>query len=674
MRTMGIVGETEKGFDVAVGCSDSLAAKIRSFTLSYHAVPGSRVLLLGFEGPYIIPSAHLHPFLRLRSLPGLARHSSHCRINVKITPSSANCQVSQVKTSRLILIPLCTSREPPHKFCISSRSNPHFPTITLRQIHTVSLYLFLSIALPLANNTSQHQRDSRIPPAKMFLSDHLTAKVLLPLLAASLFGTAVQGHMIMANPVPYGHETIDNSPLTGSNYPCKVTSDPATFYSRSGIDNTYPAGSSQTLSFKGSAVHGGGSCQLAVTNDMQPSASTDWRVILSIESGCPSTDGTNPATYNWTVPADLEPGQYSFAWTWISKLAGQPEYYMNCAPITVTAAAAAAKARARVRAKRDAALYPELFVANLDAINSCKTTPSSDPVYPDPGPNVERLLAGTASASFVTYTETGCVPMSQTQGSAALPVATAGRAAGSGSGANTTAAAPAVASSSPTASAATSSSPAASDTSGSGFATSTQAASDPSSSSFSSSSSSSSVVVLPSIVPITSTSQSNETATASASATLSSPDATSTTSAAVSSSATSGASAGSSEAGASSAPATASASASATQSSSSAASTSTSTAKPTATGSGSGSGSSNSTGSAGGVSAKSGTCTDEGTFNCVGSKYQQCASGAWTSMQDLPGGTTCTQGESSGLWARRDVRGDMFNLRRLRRGWRAEGN
>lgn len=67
---------------------------------------------------------------------------------------------------------------------------------------------------------------------------------------------------------------------------------------------------------QGSAVHGGGSCQLAITSDMQPSAETSWRVLMSIESGCPSKDGSGPSTYDFTIPADLTPGQYSFAWTW----------------------------------------------------------------------------------------------------------------------------------------------------------------------------------------------------------------------------------------------------------------------------------------------------------------------------------------------------------------------
>lgn len=493
--------------------------------------------------------------------------------------------------------------------------------------------------------------------------DQMAATV--PLLAASLFGTAVQGHMIMANPVPYGYQTIDNSPLTGSNYPCKVTSDPATFYSLDGIDNTYAAGSSQSLSFKGSAVHGGGSCQLALTNDMQPSASTDWRVILSIESGCPTTDGTTPGVYNWTVPADLEPGQYSFAWTWISKLAGQPEYYMNCAPITVTAAATR---RARAAAARRAlSSYPELFVANLDAINSCKTTPSTDPVYPDPGPNVEKLLTGGTPA-FATITQSGCVPLSQTQGTAALPAATAGAGAASGgSGSDTSAtASSAVASASSESSSATSAT-----IPGGSFATATQApepsvtlaTSTPAATSSSTSSSSSQTLA---VIPVTPTYPGNVTASSTATAQSSAsaaPDASSSAEPSSSSAPSTSTSEASSSATASTAP---SATASATSSSSSTATAS--SAQPTVTGSGSGSNSTGSGSGSGSSSGKSGTCTQEGMFNCVGTEYQQCASGAWTSMQALPGGTTCTQGESTGLWAR-DGRLGLF--RRGRRGGRA---
>lgn len=425
----------------------------------------------------------------------------------------------------------------------------------------------------------------------------------------AFFGSALQAqaHMIMANPVPYGYETIDNSPLTSSNYPCKVTSDPATFYSQTGIDNTYAAGSTQSLSFKGSAVHGGGSCQLAITNDMQPSTDTDWRVILSIESGCPTTDGTTPGTYNWTVPEELEPGQYSFAWTWISKLAGQPEYYMNCAPITVTAASS--------KVKRDPSLvsraneYPELFVANLDSINSCETVPGTDPVYPDPGSNVEKLLTG-ATPSFASVTQDGCVPISQTQGSSTLPTATAGGSGGSAAGSATTDA--------PSSSSSSSSSSATSATentsSGGVFVTGNQATT------AASATTKTTFVTTTSIVP------SSTEISVYVSPVVTGSGRVTTTSSATSAVVTT---------------TTASASAVVT-----------------------GSGSSNTT-TSGGASTKSGACTDEGTFNCVGSNYQQCASGAWTAMRALPAGTSCQQGESTGLWARDGRTNNLF--RKVRR-------
>ncbi|PSR82097.1 hypothetical protein BD289DRAFT_371789 [Coniella lustricola] len=383
-------------------------------------------------------------------------------------------------------------------------------------------------------------------------------------------------HLIMNTPVPYGayaNPPIDNSPLvsTGANFPCKVTDDPGTWYSQAHIAdaNTYAAGSVQTLAFNGSATHGGGSCQLALTSDMQPSAQTSWRVILSIESGCPTTDGVNPATYDWTVPADLAPGKYSFAWTWISKEAGQPEYYMNCAPITVTAspalkrrlllnnspverraAAAAAAAAAPVSSE-----YPELFVANLESVNSCKIGPDVDPLYPAPGPNVEKLLTGSTPA-FASHS-TSASGSASAVSSASSAATVTGTGSGSGGGG------------------------------------------------YSSSSTSSTTVETKSSTAVVSSTKTAAATTSSISASVSAKT-TSTTS------------------------------------------TSTTAPSATSTPASSGSGSNTTTT----ATTKSGTCTDEGMFNCVGSDYQQCASGGWTTMQALPAGTTCQQGESMGLWAR----------------------
>ncbi|KAL4942755.1 hypothetical protein BDV06DRAFT_191455 [Aspergillus oleicola] len=46
--------------------------------------------------------------------------------------------------------------------------------------------------------------------------------------------------------------------------------------------------------------------------------------------------------------------------------------------------------------------------------------------------------------------------------------------------------------------------------------------------------------------------------------------------------------------------------------------------------------------------ALSGSCTDEGAWNCVGgSSFQRCASGTWTEVQVLSGGTECTPGQGT---------------------------
>ncbi|KAI0138656.1 hypothetical protein F4776DRAFT_63748 [Hypoxylon sp. NC0597] len=224
---------------------------------------------------------------------------------------------------------------------------------------------------------------------------------------AATFVAVSNGHMIMATPKPFGGPDLDNSPLTSSNYPCKLKGDPATFYSTAGLDNTMAIGESQTLSFKGSAVHGGGSCQLAITQDLQPSVSTSWQVIESIEGGCPSKSGQGPDTYDFKIPDGVAPGKYVFAWTWISKLAGQPEYYMNCAPITVMGGKSKRSDNETLEILPRDSQFPELFVANLADINSCKTTPGTDPEYPNPGPNVVR--PGTNS-NFAKVQDNNCVP------------------------------------------------------------------------------------------------------------------------------------------------------------------------------------------------------------------------------------------------------------------------
>jgi hypothetical protein len=48
--------------------------------------------------------------------------------------------------------------------------------------------------------------------------------------------------------------------------------------------------------------------------------------------------------------------------------------------------------------------------------------------------------------------------------------------------------------------------------------------------------------------------------------------------------------------------------------------------------------------------AQSGACTVEGAWACIGgSQFQRCASGMWSAVQAMAGGTTCTPGVSSAL-------------------------
>lgn len=395
-------------------------------------------------------------------------------------------------------------------------------------------------------------------------------------LAATLAATA-SGHIIMKSPAPIG--SPDNSPLNadGSNFPCKVTGDPATFYAKGEVTKVQ-AGAKQSLSFTGSAVHGGGSCQLAITTDKQPSASTQWSVIQSIEGGCPSKDGSGPSEYDFTIPDSVPSGDYVFAWTWISKMSGAPEYYMNCAKLQVEGGGN--KRSVDTRAED----MPNLFVANLASVNTCKSRDggsSVDVLFPVPGPNVVKP---GSSNTFSKAIGDQCFP----KGGSAKGLLAGGNAPSNGGGDS----APA-----PSAPAVTSSAAAAKPTAsapggvfvtmpqGGGAATSTAAASKP------------------------------------------------TTSAAAPAAPSAPAAAPSAPAAAPSAPAA-----------------------PSTPGAGAGAGSGSSQG------AMSGKCTTEGQFNCVGEQFQQCASGAWTSLQAMAAGTKCAQGFSASLWV---------PSRRLRRGTRA---
>lgn len=247
--------------------------------------------------------------------------------------------------------------------------------------------------------------------------------------ALILLATSADAHMKLKSPVPYGQSSLDNSPLLadGSDFPCKQRTG---VYDAEGAENVMAIGEPQTLSFIGSAVHGGGSCQVSLTTDLNPTKDSKWMVIKSIEGGCPASvpgnlpadpNGSGASTFQYTIPEGIAPGQYTLAWSWINKI-GNREFYMNCAPATVTAAKKKRYAPSPKVSKRQTS-FPDMFVANLASVNDCTTPESFDYQYPNPGEDVQS--AGTGP-----YTKLSC---GAGGGSVAAEKPTATAAAGSGS-------------------------------------------------------------------------------------------------------------------------------------------------------------------------------------------------------------------------------------------------
>jgi hypothetical protein len=235
-------------------------------------------------------------------------------------------------------------------------------------------------------------------------------------IAVGVFGLATlgQAHMKMTSPTPYSVPSIDNSPLNadGSNFPCKQASGAS--YSAAAT-NTMPIGSVQTLSFIGSAVHGGGSCQVSVTYDAQPNAKSTFKVIHSIIGGCPMKNITgnngddasevDPDQYPFTIPSSLPTGSATLAWTWFNHV-GNREMYMNCAPIMITAGSSKRGDEDELMARnitqlmeRDQAAFnslPDMFVANIP-VTECTTTEGTDLLFPNLGDSVDYFGAPGAT-------------------------------------------------------------------------------------------------------------------------------------------------------------------------------------------------------------------------------------------------------------------------------------
>jgi hypothetical protein len=215
-------------------------------------------------------------------------------------------------------------------------------------------------------------------------------------LAFCSFANVASAHMKMSSPVPFDVATLDNSPLKadGSDYPCKSCG-----YKISAM-NKIPVNEPVLLSFEGSAIHGGGSCQLAISMDKEPTKDSTFKVIQTFEGDCPPAAGTG-LTFN--IPKDFPTVERAtLAWTWFNKI-GNREIYMNLAPIEVTGGS---------DNQKYFDLLPDLFKANMPATD-CTTPETEDATIPNPGEFLIR--ASTYKAGAVTGPKCAAAAPAQNQ-------------------------------------------------------------------------------------------------------------------------------------------------------------------------------------------------------------------------------------------------------------------
>ncbi|KAJ5159463.1 uncharacterized protein N7482_006467 [Penicillium canariense] len=275
-----------------------------------------------------------------------------------------------------------------------------------------------------------------------------------------LLASGASAHMQMMKPYPIRSPLNKDSqgqkdysytnPLStsGSDYPCKgYANDP--FESQA----TYSPGQSYDMELDGSATHGGGSCQLALTYDHGKT----FKVIESMLGDCPIAK-----KYDFTIPSDAPSGEALLAWTWFNKV-GNREMYMNCAMVTIGGGSSSAGNKTQSTSKgkvvhgsklvdkpmaavgkmlhinhppmeqadkrdmtddaddtemmgqsKTAAFdsLPELFVANAGQAGGCVTIEGEPVDFPKPGDNVVGKIDGngkgykcTGSAPFLSSSD-----------------------------------------------------------------------------------------------------------------------------------------------------------------------------------------------------------------------------------------------------------------------------
>ncbi|KAF1364837.1 hypothetical protein EJ07DRAFT_171815 [Lizonia empirigonia] len=211
------------------------------------------------------------------------------------------------------------------------------------------------------------------------MSSTMTKTILFAAVLAMTSTTSA--HMFIQSPVPFSGVVKDPLDASGSNFPCQGSSYQITTM------NEWSVGSDVTVSFPDqTATHGGGSCQISVSKDKAPTAASKWKVIHSIEGGCPTTGPANSGPlgkFNFKVPSELPEGQLTMAWTWFNKV-GNREMYMNCAPIKVSGGTG-----------KGFDELPDMAIANIAAQGStCATPEGADYTFANPGKSVAKLGTG----------------------------------------------------------------------------------------------------------------------------------------------------------------------------------------------------------------------------------------------------------------------------------------
>ncbi|KAI9024799.1 hypothetical protein DFJ74DRAFT_631929 [Hyaloraphidium curvatum] len=253
------------------------------------------------------------------------------------------------------------------------------------------------------------------------------ATALAAVAALALAHTA-DAHISMSSPIPRGSplgpwpesqrdyslmSPLDNGGV-GRTYPCQGKP--------KGVNTAkWTAGQQVTVTWSGTATHGGGHCQLAVSYD----AGSTFVVLDTILGDCL----IRGMSHTFTLPADLPASPSAvFAWTWVNAI-GNREYYMNCADVEIVSPTCGPFTAPRLFVAQvvppSTQVFPEWSATGYDYRNELlngrpMTTVTGDGCGAPPPPASSQTPASTARPATSTVR-----PPAATTTRAANPVTTA---------------------------------------------------------------------------------------------------------------------------------------------------------------------------------------------------------------------------------------------------------